>query len=124
MRTAIRERVLGTTNAASAVQIASQQIKPGQIARITHLALHNQSGESVTAQFEVDQQGDFTQIWPEETVADGDAYGAHVDILLLEGDRIAARVVGTAKSSTVRFFVSGTLDDGGPELVAVTEVTQ
>ncbi len=122
MRQLLRERIKSTTNAGNPVDVSLPQIKPGQAAYITHIALTNASGESVTVLFGITSQGDFTQIWPKQTVAQGDAYGAQVTLPLLEGDRLTARVTGTSLSGPVTFAAGGELHDNTPDVVTVTEV--
>ena len=122
MRTPLRIRMFTYTNAATPVNIDTPQIKPGQIARITHLALENESGESVTVKFGVEAYGSFDQLWANATVADSDAIGVMLNVLLLEGDKLRCRVTGAAKSGKITFLASGELEDTSPEVVQVTEV--
>lgn len=121
MLTPLRSRITGTTNGSTAVEVKLPQIKPGQLARVRHLALSNQSGESVTLRFGLITMGSFTPIWAKQTVADADAFGALVDLILLEGDVLAAEVTGSAKSSTVIFIASGELHTNQPEIVEVIQ---
>lgn len=120
----IRSRILGTTNGSNVVNVDLPQIKPGQIARITHAAVENESGESITLKFGVESQGSFDQIYANQTVADSDAFGVMLNFLLLEGDKFRARVQGSSASGKVTFVVSGELIDNQPEVVTVTEVKQ
>ena len=115
----LRERIIGTTNAATAVDISIPQIKPGQSALITHLALANASGEIVDVAFGITSLGVFDQFWAVLSAATGDAIGVHVILKLLEGDKLTARVTGTANHGPVTFIVSGTLSDETPEVVEV-----
>lgn len=116
---ALRDRRSATTNAGSAVDVTIPAIKPGQRARVRHLALHNQSGESVKVAFGILEGSTFHQLYAIQTVANGDAFGVLVDIMLLEGDTLDAQVTGTANKSTVTFIVSGELEDQSPVAVLV-----
>jgi hypothetical protein len=119
MRQPLRQRITGTTNTSTAVDVSIPQIKAGQTAYVTHLALQNASGESVDVLFGILNGSTFQQIWAKQTVADGDAIGVLLTFALLEGDKLTARVTGSAKSSTVTFIVSGSLEDQTPEVVEV-----
>lgn len=105
----LRIRQTATTNAATAVNVTAQTLLPGTLARIGHLALANRSGESVTVLFGITDIVGFTQFFAKQTVADGDAFGAMVDIFLLEGDQLTAVVTGAANHSTVELYASGEL---------------
>jgi hypothetical protein len=121
MREPLRQRITGSTNTSSAVDVALRQVKPGEVWRVTHLALFNESGESVTLKLGLLQGSTFQQIWAKQTVADADAFGVAVEILLLEGDKLDAQVTGTAKIGKVTFIVSGELHQVGPQLVIVKQ---
>ena len=124
MRQPLRQRITGQTNTMNAVDLALEQVKPGEVWRVTHLALHNESGESVKLYFGLLNGSTFQQIWAEQTVADADAYGVMVNFLALEGDKLTARVTGTAKTALVTFIVSGELLAIGPEVVIVEQAAQ
>jgi hypothetical protein len=124
MNQPIRERLSGITNAGTTVTLSGQQIKPGQLAHVRHLALANASGESVDAVFGVTSQGTFMAIWAKQTVADADAVGVELEFNLLEGDKPGVQVTGTAKKGNVTFIISGTLSDQVPEVVAVEVIAQ
>lgn len=123
MKTLLRERITGTTNTSNAVDVSIPQIKPGQSAYITHLALENDSGESVTVFFGVLSMGTLIKLWAKQTVADSDAVGIQVTLPLLEGDKLTAQVTGSAKSGKVVFAAGGELLDDRPEIVEVVQET-
>lgn len=116
---ALRERRVATTNAGTAVDVTIPQIKPGQRARVRHLALHNESGETVTVAFGILEGATFHQVYAIQSVATADAFGVLVDLLLLEGDTLDARVKGTANTAKVTFIVSGVLEDQNAGAVVV-----
>jgi len=119
MITPLRYRLRSTTNAATAINVDLPQIKPGQFARISHAAVENESGEAVTLLLGIESQGQFDQIYAKQTVANADAFGVMLNLLLLEADKFRARITGAANSSTVTFIVSGELHDSSPEIVEV-----
>lgn len=123
MRTLIRERIFGTTNAGSAVIIKGTAIKPGQTALVRHFALHNSSGEAVDALFGIVTIDGFIGVWGSQNAADGAAAGAEVALPLLEGDTPAVQVTGTSKKSTVIFLVGGEVLDNRPEVVEIVQET-
>lgn len=118
----LRQRITGSTNTSTAVDLALPQVKAGEVWRITHLAIFNESGESVTVKFGLLNGSTFQQIWAKQTVADSDAYGTEVLLLLLEGDKLDAQVTGSADKGKITFIVSGELHVEEPEVIAVTEV--
>lgn len=107
----VRTRRTATTNAATAVDVTGDKVMPEQIMHLRHIALANNSGESVTLLFGILTGADFVQILAKQTVATGDAYGTEIDLLLLEGDQLSARVTGAADKGLVELFVSGKLLD-------------
>ena len=124
MRQPLNQRITGATNSGTAVDVALAQVKPGQVWHVTHLALYNQSGESVKVDFGLLNGSVFQQIWAEQTVADADAYGAEVNFLLLEADKLDARVTGAAKIGPVTLIVSGELQQPGPDYVIIEQAAQ
>lgn len=111
----LRIRQTGTTNAGTAVNIDTEQIRPGNYAEVAHLALMNRSGESVTVEFGIVDIVGFEQIYAKQSVADGDAFGVPVEFCILEGDKLRAVVTGASNKSTVTFLVSGKLYTPEPE---------
>lgn len=117
----IRQRITGSTDGSTAVDITLPQVKADQVWRITHLAFQNASGESVTLAFGLLDGSNFTQIWANQTVADSDGFGTQLNFLLLEGDKLSARVTGSAKTGKVIFSVSGELHSPGPGIIEVVQ---
>jgi hypothetical protein len=70
-------------------------------------ALYNQSGESITAQWVILEGSRVIFISADLTVADGDAVASTELPTLREGERFAARAVGTAKLGMITLVVSG-----------------
>ena len=121
MRQPLRQRITGSTNAATAVDITLPQVRSGEVWRVTHLALFNESGESVTLQLGLLDGATFQQIWAKQTVADSDAFGVEVDLLMLEGDKLDARVTGSAKTGKITLVVSGLLHSPGPDAFIIEQ---
>lgn len=102
-------RVVGTTNGATPVDVKGTTLLPGQLLRLHHIALHNESGEAVAARFGVYIGATFIRFWPSQSPGNADAAGLYVDIILREGETLACVVTGTANSSKVTLFASGEL---------------
>ena len=121
MRHPQKLRLGGSTNPFPAVYLPPPQVKPGEVWRVTHLALFNESGESVTLQLGLLDGATFQQIWAKQTVADSDAFGVEVDLLMLEGDKLDARVTGSAKTGKITLVVSGLLHGPGPDAFIIEQ---
>lgn len=121
MKIPLRIRQSSTSNAAVAVNILAPAVKPGEIWRVRHAALDNESGESVKVAFGITDIGGLLRIAAIATVATGDAGSIFTDVLLTEGDRLTAQVTGTADKGPVTLFVSGEIlrPDTVVEVVAV-----
>lgn len=102
------------TNASTAVNVYSDQVPPGVHWEVSHLALMNRSGESVTCEFGLTDIVGFRQIYAKQTIADGDAFGVNLDLNVLEGEKLTAVVTGTANKSTVTLIASGKAYLGDP----------
>lgn len=98
----------GTTNAGTAVLVSAQAMLPGQLAEVKHVALANNSGESVAVTFGIVVQGTFIPIAAKTaTVADADATSLVTDFIVREGEALTAKVLGSAAKSKVTLIASG-----------------
>jgi hypothetical protein len=114
MQQAYIVRQTAITNAGTAVNVYAPRLRPGQRALVTHLALMNRSGETVTVQFGVTDQVGFQQIWAQQSVSNSDGVGVLLSFLLYENDVLTAVVTGTADKGTVTLIASGEIHNPDP----------
>lgn len=103
----LRQRIVTTSNGATAVKLLSDIVAPGAAWEVNLIAVENNSGESVTVKIYVQAGDDAYQIAPAATVADGDAVNLIPDFYLGEGDQILATVKGTSAKGKVKMLISG-----------------
>jgi hypothetical protein len=103
----ISERRVGTTNTTTAVYIKSDTVPAGEFWVLDFASLYNESGESITLQWCILRGETVIFVSADSTVADGDAVDTIELPVLGEGEKFAARVTGSAKTSTVTMVLSG-----------------
>jgi hypothetical protein len=124
MRRPLRLRAAWTAPVATGVSYTFQQVKPGEIWRITHLAFENQTGTTIVARVGILQGSNFTVFTDQSgTLADKSSKFWNVDLMLLEGDALAYYTNANGSAGLVKAFVSGELITED-KIVAIEEVTQ
>ena len=103
------QRITTTTNSGTAVDVRLPRVLAGQLLRLSHVALYNASGEAVTVQFGVIDIVGFAPLLGEDAIADGDAAGHYLPLLVGEQTRFTARVTGTSLAGTVTLVACGEL---------------
>jgi len=103
----ICERIVQTTNAATAVNLDTDDVDPGEVALITYASLFNESGEAVTVEFLVMRGAQEFQLGPSNVVQTEDAGETLPWLVLGVGEFFRAVVTGTANKGKVTLLVSG-----------------
>lgn len=119
-RPLIRERT-GQTDAATAVIIPFEPVKPGEFWVVRGIFYANSSGESVTFTGGIVNQGEFHSAQYADSVADGAGDGVLVHYTLREGEQFAFQVKGAANKGEVWLRISGEIYNDEPEIVVVAQ---
>ena len=115
------QRVQRSVPTAASTDISMPRVKPGQVWRVTHLALSDDAAGDITAQFGVTDIAGFHPLIDKQLVQTGDVGWNLVELLFGEEDLLTCRVTTTTGAGQVTFIAAGEIlarDTG----VAVIEV--
>jgi len=101
------QRIQVSIPTGATTDVALPQVKPGEVWRVTHLALSDDAAGDITVVFGVTDIVGFRPLFEKFVVTTGDTAWYKCALVLLEEDKLVARVTTTGGNGQVTFSVCG-----------------